>query len=335
MARGITETDVWQAADALLLAGQRPTIERVRQQIGRGSPNTVAPHLETWFRHLGGRIQDPKAFSAPPALPDPIQQAAQHFWEVALSLGRQVCAAEVETARTECERLIAAATDAQTQAERQADQARQRLEEISAQLDARSAALDQERQEHAAARARLAALQRQIDQLEMQSQEQQVRATAELATLREDTRLTVAQTEERAQAAERRAALDMDRERQARLRAEKRAEQLEDRLERQQAQFQAESLQTVEQSVRQTAELQAARDQLRAQAERIHQLTQDLGTERATTQSQIEQRQQLEISLAATTQELALLRKPAIIASGATARPLRKSLRGSAQRRLR
>ena len=68
MARGgINETDVWQAADALLLEGARPTIERVRMKIGRGSPNTVTPYLETWFRSLGARIADPMAFSSPPA----------------------------------------------------------------------------------------------------------------------------------------------------------------------------------------------------------------------------------------------------------------------------
>ncbi|WP_368859848.1 DNA-binding protein, partial [Escherichia coli] len=47
MATGITEVDVWRASDALLLEGARPTIERVRQKIGRGSPNTVSPHLES------------------------------------------------------------------------------------------------------------------------------------------------------------------------------------------------------------------------------------------------------------------------------------------------
>ena len=75
MATGITQSDVWAAADALLLEGARPTIERVRQKIGRGSPNTVSPHLESWFGGLGARIQDPGAFAAPAAIPDPIAQA--------------------------------------------------------------------------------------------------------------------------------------------------------------------------------------------------------------------------------------------------------------------
>lgn len=88
MATGITETDVWTAADALLLEGARPTIERVRQKIGRGSPNTVSPYLETWFRSLGARIKDPGAFAAPAATPDPVAQAAAHFWEAALAEAR-------------------------------------------------------------------------------------------------------------------------------------------------------------------------------------------------------------------------------------------------------
>lgn len=88
MATGITETDVWSAADALLLEGARPTIERVRQKIGRGSPNTVSPYLETWFRALGARIKDPGAFAAAPAVPDPVAQAAAHFWEAAQAEAR-------------------------------------------------------------------------------------------------------------------------------------------------------------------------------------------------------------------------------------------------------
>jgi hypothetical protein len=52
--RGIQEADVLTAADARLAEGKRPTIERVRLKIGRGSPNTVSPMLEKWFA-LAGR----------------------------------------------------------------------------------------------------------------------------------------------------------------------------------------------------------------------------------------------------------------------------------------
>lgn len=47
MARGITESDVHAAADQLVAAGERPTIERIRAHLGTGSPNTVLRWLET------------------------------------------------------------------------------------------------------------------------------------------------------------------------------------------------------------------------------------------------------------------------------------------------
>ncbi|MFM2054600.1 MAG: hypothetical protein RL456_2637, partial [Pseudomonadota bacterium] len=90
MSRGITEHDVWNAADALLIEGARPTIERVRLKIGRGSPNTVSPHLESWFARLGARIADPQAFRAPePEAPEPVRALAEQLWETARALAHQ------------------------------------------------------------------------------------------------------------------------------------------------------------------------------------------------------------------------------------------------------
>src|SRR4051812_232315 len=89
MATGIQSKDVWAACDALLLAGERPTIERVRRQLGRGSPNTVSPLLDDWYRHLGGRLKDPGAFGVPPDVPEPVMQAARHVWEVAQAEARR------------------------------------------------------------------------------------------------------------------------------------------------------------------------------------------------------------------------------------------------------
>jgi hypothetical protein len=48
--------EVWAAADAVLAQGERPTIERVRTHLGRGSPNTVAPMLDAWYASLGKRL---------------------------------------------------------------------------------------------------------------------------------------------------------------------------------------------------------------------------------------------------------------------------------------
>ena len=96
--RAIQRDDVWQAADALLLEGKRPTIERVRQKIGRGSPNTVSPMLEEWFATLGPRLAQlqgngsvalpggstPAGQSGAPGVPQAVLHAAQQIWDGAL-----------------------------------------------------------------------------------------------------------------------------------------------------------------------------------------------------------------------------------------------------------
>ena len=67
--RGIQYEDVAQAADALLQEGSRPTIERIRLRLGRGSPNTVSPMLEQWFAGLGQRLGGVVPMSSDNAVP--------------------------------------------------------------------------------------------------------------------------------------------------------------------------------------------------------------------------------------------------------------------------
>ncbi|MET1114191.1 MAG: DNA-binding protein [Comamonas sp.] len=81
--RGVQEADVWAAADALLAQGLRPTIERVRQQIGRGSPNTVSPMLESWFATLGQRLGVSQADKQQGGVPENVLRLAQELWESA------------------------------------------------------------------------------------------------------------------------------------------------------------------------------------------------------------------------------------------------------------
>jgi hypothetical protein len=56
-----------RAAEQLLREGKRPTVAAVREKVG-GSPSTVAPHLDGWWRALGKRVaQGPEAFERIPA----------------------------------------------------------------------------------------------------------------------------------------------------------------------------------------------------------------------------------------------------------------------------
>lgn len=112
--RGVQTADVWDAADAVLMAGQRPTIERVRQKLGRGSPNTVAPMLEAWFAQLGQRLGSmsgcgagntavPGAMTTPgqPQPPATVLDLAQSLWDAALGQARQAAQQQWESAQAE------------------------------------------------------------------------------------------------------------------------------------------------------------------------------------------------------------------------------------------
>jgi hypothetical protein len=85
--RAITSADVDRAADSLLREGERPTIEKVRLKIGRGSPNTINPLLDAWWGRLASRLD-----AGPAALhriPEPVAQAAEALWLTALEEARR------------------------------------------------------------------------------------------------------------------------------------------------------------------------------------------------------------------------------------------------------
>lgn len=87
--RAVQQQDVWTAADALIAEGLRPTIERVRHKIGRGSPNTVSPMLDAWFASLGARLNEGLAPSNASNVPDLISRAIADIWQTALSTAQE------------------------------------------------------------------------------------------------------------------------------------------------------------------------------------------------------------------------------------------------------
>jgi len=170
--RGINEQDVWRAADALLQEGARPTIERVRQKIGRGSPNTVSPYLDRWFGSLGQRIKDPEAFTRALEIPDPVTLAAQQVWAAAMATARAQLGGELasQAAALEADRQTLAEERAELAAatERLASQALAREETIQllrAQLAGETERLTAIAGQHAQAVHDLDAARQQIVQL--------------------------------------------------------------------------------------------------------------------------------------------------------------------------
>ena len=93
--RGVQQEDVWSAADALIADGLRPTIERVRQKIGRGSPNTVSPMLESWFATLSSRLGMSGVKPQTSNTHVELQQIAENLWSAALKISRQEALDEI------------------------------------------------------------------------------------------------------------------------------------------------------------------------------------------------------------------------------------------------
>lgn len=266
MARGITEQEVWKACDALLLEGARPTIERVRQKLGRGSPNTVSPMLETWFQSLGSRIADPGAFSAPPDIPDPVLQAAKHFWEAALAQTRldfdqrlqERMASAVENIEAEKERAEIA-SKAAFEATSRATRLQTQIEELQGQLEA-------ERLQRAHVAALAQASEQRCTELTRELAEARELAQAERA--RADAVSEAADV--RAAGAERRAVMEIERERNLRIKQEKATEAMAKRFEeaiRAQASL-SKQLEATEEKLASTwAEARSREQSLRATAE--------------------------------------------------------------------
>ena len=179
MAIGVPESEVFQAADTVLARGERPTVERVRTELGRGSPARVGQLLEQWWEQLAQRL---KGHALLPELPGEVAQAFAETWR--LAVGHAGTAAEA--ALTEQQNTLFAAQTSLTQerklweialAEAQANaaEAAAQLTQSEAQLLERQALVDQ-------LLAQVVDLQRQRDHLQGQLD----RVQSELEALRAD-----------------------------------------------------------------------------------------------------------------------------------------------------
>lgn len=115
----IGQADVFQAADGLLLEGNRPTIDRVRVRLGRGSPNTINEHLDAWWLKLGARLRDIPGREFP-QLPERTAQALLTLWNEALEGAQDTLRASIGARESEVamrEQAVSAASAALTERE--------------------------------------------------------------------------------------------------------------------------------------------------------------------------------------------------------------------------
>jgi plasmid replication DNA-binding protein KfrA len=93
--RGVTQSDVRHGADSLLRSGQRPIIDKIRAKLGRGSPNTINPLLDAWWKTLSARLDAGPA--ALHRLPETVAHVAEALWMQALEEGRRRAHTELKT----------------------------------------------------------------------------------------------------------------------------------------------------------------------------------------------------------------------------------------------
>ncbi len=180
-ARGVQPHEVWAVADALLMEGQRPTIERVRQKLGRGSPNTVAPMLEDWFAQLGQRLQgasvaaNGSTAAVSTNAPSSVQDLAQQLWDASLEAARLAAQDELQQAHAQLQQERDALADEraawaqeqwrlrqqQAASEQLAALAREHAAALQTRLDQAEAALREREQQLSDLRLRLDAAQTQ------------------------------------------------------------------------------------------------------------------------------------------------------------------------------
>jgi hypothetical protein len=89
--------EVERAAIAILKSERRPTVETVREALGRGSPDTIGNALKRFWRDLGVRIEgDPAALTRMPA---EIADLTDGVWQRALKLAGEAAKNDDNAAR--------------------------------------------------------------------------------------------------------------------------------------------------------------------------------------------------------------------------------------------
>jgi len=99
----VSYADVERAALDILATGRRPSVETVREALGRGSPATIATCLKRFWRDLGIRASgDPAALTR---LPSEIIEAVENVWQRSLALAAQSAKHDDNAARERLEQI--------------------------------------------------------------------------------------------------------------------------------------------------------------------------------------------------------------------------------------
>ena len=166
----VTKEQIFSAADDLAAAGQKPTLEAIRQITG-GSYTTISPALNEW-KARQATAAAPLREPAPQAVAERLAELGSDLWTIALDLANARLAVEregLEKARAELEADRAEATELADRLAAQVDDLQSRLASIEAAEAAARGEADK-------LRGQLAAAQEQAHTAEARAQEIERRA---------------------------------------------------------------------------------------------------------------------------------------------------------------
>jgi len=99
----VSYADVERAALDILATERRPSVETIREALGRGSPATIATCLKRFWRDLGVRASgDPAALTR---IPSEIIEAVENIWQRSLALSTQSAKHDDSAARERLEQI--------------------------------------------------------------------------------------------------------------------------------------------------------------------------------------------------------------------------------------
>ncbi len=226
MARGVTQDRVNQAADAVLQRGERPTIEKVRAELGTGSPNTLIRLLDVWWAELAERLAA-QARANLPGLPEAVARAMQTVWSEAVVAARVDASSSVASREEALAQQLEAACEERERLTLALKRSEARSEETRGSLDETLAHLSTERSRGAALQDALNQALRSVEKFQVQLAE--VNSTAAAAIARHHSEL------DRLSASEQRWLREVDRLREEVKGAQRQAAQATNVLERERA----------------------------------------------------------------------------------------------------
>lgn len=125
----VTMEEIYAAADVITAQGEKPTLARVRKEVGGGSFTTISEAMQAW-RADRAKADAPQPISMPETVTEAAEQATRSIWEAAIAMAESKLQTEREAlaeARKEME-------DAQTEAAQMADQMDSEIERLREQL---------------------------------------------------------------------------------------------------------------------------------------------------------------------------------------------------------